>query len=197
MKTYIINLILQSLNKRRYGIRVADVLNNVLELFMMVFIYVGRSMSMWVLASICHRKICSHVGLMKNLLDRVCAVALAILITGASQSRQHGKSEPVIVDKEILRDDLTASMISNQQERTNAEKSKEVSMSSSNEVRVRVFGLLEPIILGNLLVSGLFHHCYPCQTLDPVALLSHELCDLAPLHEQTCQNAYVEIGRHL
>nr|GEX57659.1 hypothetical protein [Tanacetum cinerariifolium] len=48
------------------------------------------------------------------------AVALAVLITGASQSRQHGKSElifQVVVDEEIPRDNLTALMILNQQEK--------------------------------------------------------------------------------
>ncbi|GKF72694.1 hypothetical protein Tco_0208808 [Tanacetum coccineum] len=39
--------------------------------------------------------------------------------------------------------------------------------------------------------------CYPCRTLDPVALQSHQLYDLAPLHGQTCQKAFVESGRRL
>nr|GFD54215.1 hypothetical protein [Tanacetum cinerariifolium] len=40
-------------------------------------------------------------------------------------------------------------------------------------------------------------HCYPCQILDPVAHPSHQLYDLALLHRQTCQKAFVESGRRL
>ncbi|GJX86987.1 hypothetical protein Tco_0337761 [Tanacetum coccineum] len=82
--------------------------------------------------------------------------------------------------------------------RTNAEKSNEVSKSSSNKVRGvgGRSGFLNQSAW-KLPCQRVVHHCYPCRTLNLVALPSHQLCDLAPLHGQTCQNAYVEIGRHL
>ncbi|GKF72463.1 hypothetical protein Tco_0208577, partial [Tanacetum coccineum] len=73
---------------------------------------------------------------------------------------------------------------------TNVEKSSGVSMSSSNEVGGSGVRGLSGFLNRSLLEQPrhqVVPHCYPCRTLNSVALPSLQLCDLAPLHGQTCQ----------
>ncbi|GJU27913.1 hypothetical protein Tco_1166534 [Tanacetum coccineum] len=129
-------------------------------------------------------------------LRRIRLVVLAVLITRASQSTQHGMSEPI---PPVLAGSWERIPNPNHLITLSLKRSK-VNLLSLTLIRIRSWrslGFLEPVIFGNLLVSGLFIIVSRDELLNFVTPESSTYTWL-PVHgAEICRKTYVEIGRRL
>ncbi|GKD27790.1 hypothetical protein Tco_1234004 [Tanacetum coccineum] len=114
----------------------------------------------------------------------------------SKQGKSSDKTEPILLIKELLEKMLNLQL---EAEEESLKRSK-VNLLSLTPIRIRSWrslGFLEPVIFGNLLVSGLFIILSRDELLNFVTPESSTYTWL-PVHgAEICRKTYVEIGRRL